>query len=433
MMTTSGSRAHDRLRLATFAVPLSGNKGSASMFLGLRDAMTAAGVDAHFSVFSYYPKRDAAIADRMGNVSVHPGHPKHLIVLLPMIVLRAILPILVPAKWKAHIQALRDADAILMIGGTTFADSMLYKVPWNVLAALPGYWLRRKTIFLSQTMGPLVNPLNRMAARWTLRRAAQVHGRGRQSERLVRESGITNVTYRPDLSFPMAVPDFQDVAARSERVQRLREKLDGTTRKPIGVAPNSIVYTKAKKIGKDYVGFVTHVVRTIYEQGHLPVLIPHSYRDDISGIHNNDRSLCHAVIERLPADVEYHYVDEDLSPGDLRSIIGQLHLLVASRFHSMVSALSMGVPPLTYGWGHHKYTEVLDEFGMTKLYRSFKELDESEFAGALEAADRERDDLASAIRNAGSVVRLEAGEVPRVIIEALQGATPTPGLSGSPR
>jgi polysaccharide pyruvyl transferase WcaK-like protein len=401
------------------------------MFLGLRDALAAAKIDAHLSVFSYYPKRDADIAARMDNVSVHPGHPKHIIVMLPMIVLNRVLPFLVPTSWKRHIKALRDADAVLLVGGTTFADSMLYKVPWNVLAALPGYWLGRKTILLSQTMGPLENQLNRWVARWTLRRAVEVHGRGRQSERWVREIGITNSSYQPDLSFPMFVPEFDDVAERSDVVRRLRDKLAQSNRTPVGVAPNSIVYTKAKKIGKDYVAFVTHVVETIYEQGHLPVLIPHSYREDVSKIHNNDRSLCQAVLEQLPEGVDYYYVDADLSSQDLRAIIGRLHLLVASRFHSMVSSLAMGVPPITYGWGHHKYTEVLDEFNMRELYASFQELDPGEFASKRKAVNERRDELSQTIQGAYKDVKRQADDIPHVIVSALEDRQPelAPDLS----
>ncbi|MDH3198554.1 MAG: polysaccharide pyruvyl transferase family protein [Candidatus Krumholzibacteria bacterium] len=405
--------------MATFAVPLSGNKGSASMFLGLRDGFAAAGVDAHFHVFSYYPKRDARIAAELGNVTVHPGHPKDIVVLLGMMVVSAILPFAVPGKWKRAIAALRGCDVVLMIGGTTFADSMLYKVPWNLLAALPGYWLRRPSVFLSQTIGPLRNGLNRALARWTLRRAVAVHGRGRQSESWARGLGIEACAYRPDLSFNMRTPSFDEVADRHDVVGRLREKMRATDRACVGVAPNSIVYTKAAKVGKDYIGFMAGVVRTVFEQGHLPVLIPHSYREDVSKIHNNDRSICRAIIDRLSPEVDLFYVDADLGAAELRAIIGHLHLLVASRFHSMISALATGVPPITYGWGHHKYTEVLDEFGATELYASFKDLDEADFAPKLQAVHARRAELSQRIREAHRTVAEESGGLPHAIVDVL--------------
>jgi colanic acid/amylovoran biosynthesis protein len=421
------------LRFATFAVPLSGNKGSASMFLGLRDAFAAAKIDVHLDVFSYYPKRDANIAVHMDNVSVYAGHPKDILfMLLPMILLRRVLPFLVPSRWKRHIQALCDCDAVLLVGGTTFADSMLYKVPWNLLAALPGYWLGRPTLFLSQTIGPMENKLNRFLARWTLRRAAAVHGRGRRSESWVQKIGVDKCCYRPDLSFSMFTPGFDEIADRNDDINRFRRKIDETGRTLVGVAPNSIVYTKAKKIGKDYVDFMVGVVRTIFQQGHFPVLIPHSYQEDVSKIHNNDRSLCLGILERLPKDIDCHYIDADLSSGELRAMIGRLHLLVASRFHSMISSLSMGVPPITYGWGHHKYIEVLEEFNVPELYASFEELDVGDFAAKLEAVHKQRDELSHRIQAAFANIKRQSNEIPQVIIEALSFQQPADFVQQNP-
>lgn len=407
------------LRLATFAVPLSGNKGSASMFLGLRDAFAAARIDAHFAVFSYYPRRDGIIAGDMENVSVHAGHPKDILFLLPTILFRKILGFVLPSSWKRDADALRACDGVLLVGGTTFEDSMLYKVPWNVLAALPGYWLKRKTVFLSQTMGPMTNALNRMAARWTLGRAAAVHGRGRRSAAWVEEVGVKNCTYQPDLSFAMFTPDFDDVADGNEAVDRLRQKMRDSGMIAVGVAPNSIVYEKAKKIGKDYVAFLTAVVQEIASRGYMPVLIPHSYRQDLSKMHNNDRSLCLAVIDRLPDGVDCYYLDADLSSADLRAVIGTLHLLVASRFHSMISSLSMGVPPVTYGWGDHKYIEVLEEFDVPELYASFADLDAVAFAKKFADVDARRDELSRRIRQAYVDVERQSEAVPQLILEAL--------------
>jgi len=360
------------------------------------------------------------LAADMPNVSVHQGHPKDLAFkLLPLIVLNAVLPFLVPARWKEHIRKLRESDVALLIGGTTFADSMLFKVPWNLLAALPAYWLGRPVIFLSQTVGPTEKWANRVMAKWTLKRAVESHGRGRQSEKWLRQLGLDNVTYRPDLSFSMHVPDFDEVAERTETVNEFRRVLETSDRKLVGVAPNSIVYEKATRAGLDYIAFLNDVVRTIHEQGHRPVLIPHSYRENISKLHNNDRSLCLALLERIPEEMQCFYVDADLDSRDLRALVGQLHLLVASRFHSMISALSMGVPPITYGWGHHKYIEVLDEFGCGELYAPYQGLNVQDFAERLKRVDAQRDEWSQRIRTALVRIKRDADDLPAVIQAAL--------------
>ena len=133
------------MKVATFAVPLSGNKGSASMLIGLCDAFAAAGIPISIELFSYYPSRDAELAGHDSKLTVHPGHPKHLAFqIIPALVLNKLSPRLVPSTLRPHIEALSRSDAVLLIGGTTFADSMLFKVPWNVMAALPAYLMGKK-------------------------------------------------------------------------------------------------------------------------------------------------------------------------------------------------------------------------------------------------------------------------------------------------
>lgn len=409
------------LRAATFAVPLSGNKGSASMLLGLRDACRDAGVDARFAVFSYYPRRDAAVAAALSGVAVHPGHPRHLALLLPLLLLARAAPALVPRRFRGAVAALRESDVALLVGGTTFADSMLYKVPWNVLAALPALLLGKPVVFLSQTLGPMEGPCNRALARWVLGRAAEVHGRGRASREWARRIGLAEARYRPDLSFSLAVPDFAALAARHPWVSRLAREVLAGPRLAVGVVPNSIVLAKARQAGFDYPGFLAGAVAALHERGFHPVLLPHCYREDRRA-HNNDRALCAEVLRRLPAGVPCFYLDADLEAAELRAVIGRFHLLVASRFHSMVSALAMGVPPLTWGWGGHKYREVLEELGVPELYAGYRELDAAGFAARLAWADGRREELAATIRSRLAAVRADAGRLPLELLAVAERA-----------
>lgn len=403
------------LRVSAFAVPLSGNKGSASMFLGLRDSFLAAGVEAEFAVFSYYYERDSKIAESFDGVTVHRGHPKELAFgLLPRMVLRAIVPSYRGGSYAADLSAMRDTDIVVLVGGTTFADSMLYKVPWNVLAALPAIMLGKPMVFLSQTMGPLKSLSNRVLARWTLKRASQVHGRGDTSTDYIRGIGLEAETW-PDLSFPMVVPPIAQVEADHDVVADIMSRIRAAGRPVVAFTPNSIVYSKAKKAGLDYVDFLQQSMRYVAEQGYTPLLIPHSYREvvDSGEQHNNDRWLCGLVQEKT-ADIAL-YLEADLDSRELRALIGETTFVVASRFHSMVSALAMGVPPLTYGWGGHKYTEVLAQFDVTELGNSYNDLDLESFKAAFQRVVDDQDSLRERITRALPGVLERNAELPALL------------------
>lgn len=377
--------ATDTMVIAAFAVPLSGNKGSASMVLGLMDGLETSGTPAELRLFSYYYKADTALARNMPRITVHRGHPKELAFgLIPHLVMRRLIPAWRGGAYAADIRALEESDVVALVGGTTFADSMLWKVPWNILAALPAYLLGKPAVFLSQTVGPFKKPLNRWAAKWTLRRAAQVCGRGDTSRDYARSIGIDASSW-PDLSFPMLVPPVEQVLEAHPPLRAVLDEMQETGKPIVAFTPNSIVLGKAKGIGVDYIEFLAGAIEHVAELGYCPLLIPHSYRDttDPKQQHNNDRWLCEQVHART-RDVAY-YLDADLDSRELRAVIGACRFVVASRFHSMVSALSMGVPPLTYGWGGHKYREVLDQFQVPELCRDYRDLNAAGFAAGFDA------------------------------------------------
>jgi polysaccharide pyruvyl transferase WcaK-like protein len=216
----------------------------------------------------------------------------------------------------------------------------------------------------------------------------------------------------------MHVPPFAELGGRLPALKPITDAFASSDRKAIGIAPNSIVHAKSRRIGIDYVGFLVGAVDAIRAEGYLPVLIPHSYRQQVEKQHNNDRSLCLSVLERLPKGSQCLYVDQDFDSRVLRSLIGELHVLVASRFHSMVSALAMAVPPITFGWGDHKYSEVLDEFGVTEdLYRSYGQMNVGDFSQRLRKVLEQREQLSERIASALGRIQEDARRLPTQLAE----------------
>lgn len=367
------------------------------MLLGLMDSFRDRGQRVQWEVFSYYPERDAEIAAGLPDVRVHPGHPVDLFFfLLPNLLLLSI-GIRTKGRFGRAAQAVTQCDGALLMGGTTFADSMLHKVPWNVLAALPAWWARRPILFLSQTFGPFTKLLNRWPAQWILRRAREVHGRGRTSAEYVAALSVAGTRYEPDLSFAMDVPAFASIAEQHVSLRRFNKLRETSGRRPIGLAPNTIVWNRCRKQGFDYPAFLANALEAIDAAGYLPVLIPHSFRSGSKQHHNNDKHLCELVLTKMPADIQCVFIDEDLDARELRSLIGEMHLLIASRFHAMVSALSRGVPPVSIGWGAHKYSEVLAEFDVEDLYYSFRDLDAANLPALLGDTLARRDEFKARI------------------------------------
>ena len=70
-------------------------------------------------------------------------------------------------------------------------------------------------------------------------------------------------------------------------------------------------------------------------------------------------------VDRLAGEMqcEQSEVVRHEDPLMLKSILGGAELVVGSRFHALVSSLSMEVPVIALGWAH-KYDELLGDFGL---------------------------------------------------------------------
>jgi polysaccharide pyruvyl transferase WcaK-like protein len=206
-------------------------------------------------------------------------------------------------------------------------------------------------------MGPFHKIPNRLAARILLPRIKAIIARGDLTEKYLRELGLSNVYRGTDSAFALQTSDDD---ARS-----LAAKLDldfFSGRDVVGFAPSIVLAKSAEKAGKDYIAESVDLINFITETLNLPIaIIPHSVRVGTEKTHNNDLPISRAIYARVSSPEKVFLVDAELTPRELRVLIGKCHIFIASRFHAMVSALAETVPTLVIGWSH-KYGEVLADF-----------------------------------------------------------------------
>ncbi len=380
------------------------------MLCGLVDLFDDEPGDVRFSVFSYYPRRDAADNTR-ANLRVLSGTPLNLLLnILPRCLLvgllrRCGLPI--PGfLLSREIRSIDDADVVLDVGGTTFTDAKQIKAIFSVLCLLPGVLLGKKQIKVSQTMGPFRKKLNRRLAKLVLPGLDHVIGRGRESERCLKELGIRQATFLPDTSFAMEISD----AVKTNIEERYLPSLRDTT--VVGVAPNSIVDGYCIRRGKDHAAVFATFIDAVIDRGFFVLLIPHSMRPGSGSRHNNDLFTVHNIYRQLKNREHCLKVEMNHSPAELRSLIGHTDFFIASRFHSMISALATEVPLNVYGWGYHKYTEVMSEFELLDYVFDYRSLDPQVMLENVDILIESRDEVRERI----------AANLPRAIASARRHA-----------
>lgn len=364
-----------------------GNRGAEAMLVTTVGRVRAQYPDAHIIVFTYLPKQDRALIDDQ-NIQVIGSRPEDLVLwhwpFALLAWLLGLLHITIPDKFlPKHARALRACDLLLDVSGIAFADGRAKYLPFNVLAIWPAMLLGVPVVKLAQALGPFKSLPVRTVSRLFLPRCAQIYARGDITADHLRDLGLpadrweqaADVAFLYEPAYSLSNEHDADVAALEATLQECREA--GQT--VIGLSPSALVDEKLTEAGRDYVGVFLEVITALGDGYHF-VLLPNATREGIDAPRNNDLYTIQRILDRaktdLPAEVQarIHAVTYDINTAGSRRLIAACDILLTSRFHGMISALSLGVPPLVIGWSH-KYAEVLAEFGLEHYSVDFADAD----------------------------------------------------------
>jgi colanic acid/amylovoran biosynthesis protein len=93
------------------------------------------------------------------------------------------------------------------------------------------------------------------------------------------------------------------------------------------------------------------------------ILLGHQFLEDNSA-RKDDRTLCNYILSSLDRSLPVVHIDKTLSAAQVKSVIGNCDLLLSSRYHALIAAMSQGIPSSSIGWSH-KYDELMSEVGLS--------------------------------------------------------------------
>lgn len=381
-----------KVTIAITAASYSGNKGAAAMLQSsIQQLKERYGSRLDIRLMSVYPKEDIAQCPHE-SVTVIPAQPqKILFEAFPCAVLyRAFCwcPCIQKLLSKNEIlNTYLESDLVIDEAGIAFSDSrgFLMNTYAFACAAVP-LLMGTAAVKYSQALGPFHNAYNRFLAKLVLPEMKLVIARGRHTYRHLKAAGIyENVRLCADGAFSM--PKDRHVEARVKRI--CAEKGFSYT---AALSVSSVVERKCKKAGIDYCEIMAGFIEYLTEHGFQVFLFANAARINSRQPRNNDlmtadaaaraywsrkenRRFCRTAVHQEEKGAKYGLIWErrEMDAEEIRAYIGQCEMLVTSRFHAMVFALSEQVPVLLTGWSH-KYLEVMEQFGLGEYVSDFSKL-----------------------------------------------------------
>ncbi len=300
-------------------------------------------------------------------------------------------------------------------GGDSFSDiyglfRFFYVSLPQLLVALTG----KSLILLPQTVGPFRTNIARWTARAVLVSAKRIYARDYISLRRARDLlGIpalrSKVQFRPDMAFTLPVSDdgtnMKSFIAECTRFE---------TEKPVAVNVSGLLYmggySRANMFGLrvDYRRLVKEMVHRLAElhSGSI-VLLPHVF-----GINNpeSDEAVCLSLYEEFRNGP---LGDRVLVPGfqynqrEVKSLIANCELVVASRMHVCIAALSLGIPAVGVAYSR-KFQGVMESLNLDGLIADPRSLDEVGVLNRIEKTYVERDSYRDLLSQRISGIRKKA-------------------------
>jgi colanic acid/amylovoran biosynthesis protein len=154
---------------------------------------------------------------------------------------------------------------------------------------------------------------------------------------------------------------------------------------------------------------MAHLCGALIRDGYRVLLVPHVFRPG-----RHDPRVCdYAVAQRVEAVADrpasLALVQGDLSPTELKSIIGCAHVHVGARYHSLVAALSAGVPAVALSW-HPKYRDLMQTYGVGDSVFDGENGELADLLALVRATSRGATEIAAQLREAQAVASAQVRE-----------------------
>lgn len=253
---------------------------------------------------------------------------------------------LIPAKLLFRFGVIRDTevDVILDASGFCYSDSFGYENAHEQVGRYIQKWRNdgKKYIFLPQAYGPFENIKLAKSMQQTLNTANLFFARDSVSKKHLEQLVGKDVLMAPDFTClvkGMLPLDFEPENAGDTCI----------------ILNNRMLEKQSSQDGQLYIDNMLVMVGKIRQLGGAPYFLMHEGQDD--------KQLTNKINQGLSEPLNSYYYE---SPKHIKGIIGTAKLVISSRFHGLVSALTQGVPVLATGWSH-KYQMLLDDYSCPEL------------------------------------------------------------------
>lgn len=319
-----------------------------------------------------------------------------------------------PLAWKPLFDAYHVVDLVIGVAGNQFysTGNIGWPLPANAFAVQLAHIFGKPFYTMPQSIGPFKRRWEHWVMRQIYGKAQQLFLREKISVQLAHDIGIQpqKIHFAPDPAFgflPASVAEATDIL-RQYPVDEKKPKIGVTVIAPMGRALDFSLVLK-------YYQAIATLLNQVIDKFGVQVLFfnqvtgPSELEDDRTAV----REVMAAMGEHAQQAI---WVNENLSPQQLKACYGVMDFFIASRLHSGIFALSQGVPTLFIGY-LTKTRGVLDAIGLADWVIDLKEINEERLLVLATRAWLERGDYSAVLEKRMRDIVIESQQTMALIAQ----------------
>jgi polysaccharide pyruvyl transferase WcaK-like protein len=260
-------------------------------------------------------------------------------------------------EMKEFIREVNSSDIVVDLYGICFSDNlnsqqfsylrMFINTAYTFRMLATAKFFHRKTVKNTCSFGPIKSKLNQKSAAFACNHLFDVVS---AREAKSRDALIYDAKIKKEIFLS---PDIANMMTFSN------DKIFDENKIGISTSHQIIRQWKGKT---GYVECIVNLCRHISQTYGISIILIPNEVQLLSDM--NDITVSREIQDKLKKEGIYVDIIDSahMSTKELKNIIASCEVIVASRYHSCVAALSSGVPTLVVGW-HYKYEELLHWYG----------------------------------------------------------------------
>jgi colanic acid/amylovoran biosynthesis protein len=336
-----------------------------------------------------------ALFDLIGSLLVFPK------------VTRSILYPFLSKKSKQTLKTIKDSNACFVKGGGFIHSSgkltdsyTIYYLLFHILLAQS---YKKPIYVMPNSFGPFQGFRVEWLVRKVLNRCELVTVRESISQEMLSEIGVESDLY-PDLGFSLDKNERSNVELVELRKLYPNKELVAITARPYRF-PGS---TDPKTKYESYINNMVLFSKWLFENNYLPVFVDHTLSETT---HESDKSCILEITSKLKHD-EYSLIEnKDYTSRDLKAIYSEFDYVVGTRFHSVIFALSEGVPSIAITYGGNKGQGIMKDLGLSDYAISMSEFDTDRAIQSFIKLSENKENIRLQLQNDRQIINQKHGEL----------------------